>query len=297
LLGWSLAVSPTSTLESQCTGFAVATDAGQGPETFVLLSGMVGGVAGFRRLEARLVERGYRVVAIDPYRLSLDSANVTFAALARRVDALLVARGVTSARLVGHAHGAGVALRLAASDPQRVAALYFLDVGALASNRTKVLNASLRLVPIVARFPGGRGFIRARFLGGLRESAGRDDWLDAATQDDYVRPVLDHVDRVAAMGARLSRANEPDSLSALVSRIRVPLTVLLGDVPHPSGPDTAELEALAPLGALLRIEHMPGVGHFPHEEAPDEVVRLLLTPRGSRITPGAIAARGVGRVE
>jgi pimeloyl-ACP methyl ester carboxylesterase len=297
LLGGSLAVPPTATLEAQRTGGAVVTDVGRGLETFVLLSGMVGGVAGFRRLEARLVESGYRVVVIDPYRLSVDSADVTFAALARRVDALLVARGVTSARVVGHAHGAGVALRLAASDPQRVAALYFLDVGALASNRTKVLSASLRLVPIVARIPGGRRFIRARFLGGLRENAGRHDWLDAATQDDYVRPVLDHVDRVAAMGARLSRANEPDSLSALVSRICVPLTVLLGDVPHPSGPDEAELDALAPLGTLLRIERISGVGHFPHEEAPDEVARLLLPPRGIRIAPGAIASRRVGGAE
>jgi pimeloyl-ACP methyl ester carboxylesterase len=291
LLGWSLAVPPTATLEAQRTGGAVVTDAGRGPETFVLLSGMVGGVAGFSRLEARLVERRYRVVVIDPYHLSVDSADVTFAALARRVDALLVARGVTSARLVGHAHGAGVALRLAASDPQRVAALYFLDVGALAANRGRVLTASLRLVPIVARIPGGRRLIRARFLAGLRESAGRHDWLDAATQDDYVRPVLDHVDRVAAMGVRLSRANEPDSLSALVSRICVPLTVLLGDAPHSAGPETAELEALAPLGALLRIERISGVGHFPHEEAPDEVVRLLLTPRGM------IVARGVGGAE
>ena len=278
-LGWLLTAPPATALGAQRGADTAITDAGQGPETYVLLSGMVGGVAGFRRLEARLLERGYRVVVIDPYRLSVDSADVTFAALARRVDAVLAARGVTSARVVGHSHGAGVALRLAASDPQRrVAALYFLDVGALAVNRTKVFSASLRLAPVVARIPGGRGFIRARFLRGLRENSVRHDWLDAATQDDYVRPVLDHIGRVTAMGMRLAGAAEPDSLPALVSRVRVPLTVLLGEVPCPAGPGSAELAALTPLGALLRIERISGVGHFPHEEAPDEVVRHLVAP-------------------
>jgi len=46
---------------------------GDGPETIVLLSGLVGGVAGYRRLEARLVAKHQRVVIIDPYLLSIDS--------------------------------------------------------------------------------------------------------------------------------------------------------------------------------------------------------------------------------
>jgi pimeloyl-ACP methyl ester carboxylesterase len=209
---------------------------------------------------------------------------------------VLAARGVVSARVVGHAHGAGVALRLAAADPQRVAALYFLDVGALAVNRTKVLSASLRLAPIVARIPGGRAFIRTRFLRGLRENAARHEWLDATTQEAYARPVLDHIDRVTAMAMRLSRAEEPDSLPSLVARICVPVAVILGDVPHPSGPDSAELAALAPLGARLRIEHMAGVGHFPHEESPAEVTRHLVAPLVSATAPNAVAARRAGGI-
>jgi pimeloyl-ACP methyl ester carboxylesterase len=291
ILGWLITSAPTASLGAQHGRDSAITDAGRGPETYVLLTGMVGGVAGFRRLEAQLLERGHRVVVIDAYRLSVDSADVTFAALARRVDAVLEASGVESARVVGHAHGAGVALRLAASNPRRVTALYFIDVGALAVNRTKVLGASLRLAPIVARIPGGRGFIRGRFLRGLRENSGRHEWLDAATQDAYVRPVVEHIGRVTAMALRLSRANEPDSLPEIVSRISVPLLVLLGEVPRPSGPGPEELAALAPLGALLRIERIAGVGHFPHEEAPAEVARHLLAPCDHRIKPHVIAVR------
>src|SRR4051812_25134365 len=71
---------------------------GAGTETYVLIAGMVGGVAGFRRLEALLLVRGSRVIIIDPYQLSLDSADVSFAAMARRVDAVLQRYGVVGAR-------------------------------------------------------------------------------------------------------------------------------------------------------------------------------------------------------
>jgi pimeloyl-ACP methyl ester carboxylesterase len=256
----------------------VVTVAGSGPTTFVLLSGLVGGVAGFRRLQAALVERGQRVFVIDPYRLAVDSTEVTFVALARYVDALLAEYGVDSAQVVGHAHGAGVALRLAANSP-RVSGLFFLDVGALEENRTKVFSSSLRLVPLIARLPGGRGFVRRRYVRGLRQNAAREEWLDAATERAYTEPFLDNLSRVVAMAGRLANAREPESRLTTVSRVRVPVTVLLGAVPHPAGPDSAELDVLAPLGGLLRIERLAGVSHFPHEEATADVATRLLAPR------------------
>jgi pimeloyl-ACP methyl ester carboxylesterase len=257
----------------------VVTVAGSGPTTYVLLSGLVGGVAGFRRLQAALVERGQRVIVIDPYRLAVDSSEVTFVALARYVDALLAEYGVDSAQLVGHAHGAGVALRLAANSPRRVSGLFLLDVGALEENRTKVFSSSLRLVPLIARLPGGRGFVRRRYVRGLRQNAAREEWLDAATERAYTEPFLDNLSRVVAMAGRLANAREPESRLTTVSRVRVPVTVLLGAVPHPAGPDSAELDVLAPLGGLLRIERLAGVSHFPHEEATADVATRLLAPR------------------
>ena len=250
--------------------------AGTGPETIVLVSGMVGGVAGFRRLTTLLVARGQQVIVIDPYYLSIDSADVSFAALARRVDAVLAERGVTAARVVGHSQGAGVAVRLAAMSPQRVAELYLLDAGALPANRGAVLSASLRLAPLIARVPGGRDFIRRRFVRGLRQSSGGQEWLDADTQRAYTEPMLGSIGRVVDMARRLARAEEPESVSAVVSRVHVPVTVLLGDAPHMARSTPEEITALAPLASLLRVERLPGVGHFPHEEVPDEVARFVL---------------------
>ena len=255
--------------------------AGHGATTYVLLSGLVGGVSGFERLRARLLAHGHRVVAVDPYRLSLDSTDVTFAALARRVDAVLVAHDVTDAHVVGHAHGAGVALRLAASAPTRVATLTFLDVGALRENRTRVFSSSLRLAPLVARLPGGRGYVRRRFLDGLRENSSDHAWLDEPTQRAYTEPFLDRIGDVVTMARRLARAREPEPLADVVARVRAPVTVLLGAEPHPAFPDSAELTALAPLGGRLRVERLPGVGHFPHEEAPELVNAALLAHAGA----------------
>ena len=274
----ALAASLVSPLAAQPASrdAGAVTVAGRGATTYVLISGIVGSVAGYDRLQARLLEHGHRVVVIDPYRLSMDSADVTFAALARRVDAVLERYGVDSARVVGHAHGGGVALRLAASAPRRVSALYLLEVGALPENRTKVFSASLRLAPLIASLPGGRGFVRRRFVAGLRENAGREEWLDAATQRAYTEPFLDQLRRVVSMAGRLARAREPEPVSAVVARIRVSVLVILGTAPHPSAPDAEEIDALAPLGPLLRVERLPGIGHFPHEEAPAEVATRLL---------------------
>jgi pimeloyl-ACP methyl ester carboxylesterase len=252
---------------------------GSGAETYVLVAGLAGGVAGFRRLEARLVENGKRVVVIDPFALSVDSSDVTFSAIARRVDGVLAELGITSTSIVAHSHGAGVALRLAALAPKRVSALYLIDAGAIAGTRTPVLSSSLRLVPLIARIPHGREFIRRRYLRGLRENSGRHEWLDAETERAYTQPMLDDIGRVIAFALRLGRADQPDSLAGIIARISAPITVILGDVPHPSAPGAEELDALAPLGAQLRIEHLAGVGHFPHEEAPDDVARIIIAPR------------------
>lgn len=280
MISWScvLFAAPVAPAQERRPARAV-TVTGDGPETWVLFSGMVGGIAGFRRLERKLLARGSRVIVIDPYHLSLDSADVSFAAMARRVDRVLTAHDVRRAVAIGHAHGAGVMLRVAAAAPHRFDELVFLDVGALARNGTATLSASIRLVPIVARVPGGRTLIRERFLRALRENSGRGDWLDSLTRDAYTEPMLADLDRVVALAIRLQRAEEPEPLGGLVARIRVPTTVVLGTTSRSSRPDTAEMNALAPLGAQLRITRLMNVGHFPHEEAPDELIRVLRAPQ------------------
>jgi pimeloyl-ACP methyl ester carboxylesterase len=256
---------------------AASLDAQPAPagDTYVLVSGMVGGRAGFQRLEAELKRRGARVLVVDPYALSIDSADVTFAAMARRVDRVLEREGITNARLVGHAHGGGVMLRVAASYPHRASSLYFLDVGALPENRTRVLSRSVRLAPVVVKLPYGRDVVRRKLVEGLRENSAGDAWLDVATQRSYTDPVLDHMRRVIGLAERLATASEPEPVKDVVARLRVPAVVILGDAPRTSKPSDDEVATLASTGRT-RVERMRGVGHFPHEEAPAAVASLLV---------------------
>jgi pimeloyl-ACP methyl ester carboxylesterase len=283
----ALCLTAPSLGAQSATRLPVVATAGQGAETFVLVTGMVGGLSGFRRLETALVGAGYRVIIVDPYALSVDSSDVTFLAMAQRIEAVLDAQGVAVARVVAHSQGAGVALRLAAIAPQRVSALYFLDSGALPAQQGPTLSASLRLVPIITRLPGGTRLVRDRFLDGIRRNAGRREWLDSETQRAYTEPMLASIDRVVAMAFRLAKAVEPESLSTVVARVRAPVTVVLGGAPHDADVGPEELNALLPLGGRLRIERLPGVGHFPHEEAPNELLPLLLRPLVSQ--PMAVA--------
>ena len=251
---------------------------GSGSEAWVLLSGLVGGVSGFRALEKGLLQANgsARIVSIDPYHLSIDSADVSFAALARRVNTVLDGLGVTSARLVGHSHGAGVALRVAATAPDRVSALYFLDAGALESNHTQVLSLSLRLAPMIAKLPGGRSFLRRKLIKGIQENAGRREWFDKAKQAEYTDGTVENIGRAVALAVRLGKSKEPDSLSAVVAKLRAPVTSIIGEAPHPSGAKPVEFTALAPIGDRLTVVRFPGVGHFPHEEATTKVADVLL---------------------
>lgn len=259
-------------------------DVGTGAETWVLLPGTLGGVYSMHRLESRLLAGGARVVTIDVYGLSIDSADVSFAALARRVDATLSNLHVDRAHVVGHAHGGGVALRLAASFPNRVSAVDLLDVGALAANRTAAMSGAIGLVPLLSRMPGGRAFIRTRLVNGIRENSGTTQWFDIETERAYTNPVLDNVGRVIAMAERLGRVQEPESIAAVVQRVRVPVTVVLGQAPHSNAPGAEQLIALASLGSRLHVVRLNGVGHFLHEEAPDQVMRALKVVVASAVT-------------
>ncbi len=254
---------------------------GTGPQTWVLLSGLIGGRAGFRALEDSLFRAGFRVVTIDPYRLSLDSADVTFEAIARRVDVVLSALDVRHARVVGHSYGAGVALRLAAFAPDRVDALFLLDAGALSTTRGKVLGRSLRLAPMLASLPGGQRYIRQRLAAGIRENSVHSEWFDDVAQHAFIDPLLADIGRVVSLAMRLGDSVERDSLGMVIARVKAPVTVILGDAPHPSGPGAAEVDALRPIGARLTVIRVVGVGHFLHEEAPAIVLgHLLRSQRG-----------------
>jgi pimeloyl-ACP methyl ester carboxylesterase len=241
---------------------------------YVLLTGIVGGEGGMTRLATKLRAAGEHVVVIDPYKESLDSTDVSFAALARRVDRILDTARIERAHVIGHAHGSAVAMRLAASFPDRVAHLYLLDAGAIAISKTKVFSGSIKLIPYLVRIPGGRSLVESRFGSGMRENIGQKHWFDKPTRRAYVSLIID-VPKAIPMASRLAQAKEPEDIKTVVARLNMPVTAIIGGFPHPAGPLSVEFDLLRPLGNRFRSITLPNIGHFPHEEAPDDVVRIV----------------------
>lgn len=281
LVALTLAARPVGAQRPEPAAVRVS-GSGSRPDSWVLLSSMVGGVAGFRQVESRLVAEGYRVVVIDPYHLSLHSTDVTLDAMARRVASVLTRLDVRCVHLVGHGYGGGVALRVAALLPAAVTSVHLLDAGAIASQQGDGLALALRFVPIITRLPGGRAFVRRRLVDGVRDNSARDDWLTVDVQRMYTDPFLDRIGEVVAMAVRMGRSTEPEPVAAVLGRVHAPVQVLLGGVQTRAGPDASAVAALRALPTPAVLERLEGAGHFLHEEMPDAVVRALLRHASAR---------------
>ena len=236
-------------------------------------SGMVGGVSGFRRL-ASLLESQNRVVSLT------RTVSRTIQRMSRSpVSPTTWTRSSGSWRRLGLKSSGTRTVRgsrsgLAATRPVASRSCTYSTVAPW-TNRTALFASSLKWASFITKLPGGRNYVRGRLIKGIKQNAGRHDWLDSATVRAYTEPVLGQLSKAISLAKRLDRAREPEPNVAVVERVRVPVTVLLGDVPHPAEPDSSEITALAPLGDLVRVERLPGVGHFPHEEAPGDVAAYL----------------------
>jgi pimeloyl-ACP methyl ester carboxylesterase len=246
---------------------------GEGPG-IVILSGLLGGVARMRPLADSLVARGFRVMTIDPYRLSAESADVSFHGMAQEVARAMERIKLGSAVVVAHAHASGIALRLAANAPDRVHELVLLEGGLLPTTRSAGVTRGLRTAQVVARFPGGHAVLRTALAMGIRANSGNRLWLDDATAREYADQLLADLPAVARMVSRLAEAREPETTTSLLRRLQAPTLILVGAAPHDFTPGESELAGLAALDAV-RIERVPGVGHFVHEEALPVVLRAI----------------------
>lgn len=255
---------------------------GTGP-TVVLMSGLLGGTARLAPMANRLVAEGFRVVAIDAYRLALGTADVSFDGMARTVAAVLERESVDAAVVVAHAHGAGIALRLAAVAPARVAELIFLDAGVVTRTHSPGVERALRVASLVSRLPGGANLVRSRLVSGIRANSADPRWLTDDIARAYADPLLAELPVVSVLASRLAAAREPQAITTVLARVRAPLTILLGAVPHATGAGDEEL-ALARQLPEVRMQSVAGAGHFVHEEAPTAVVDAVRAARRSVVT-------------
>lgn len=167
-----------------------------------------------------------------------------------------VARAATGPiAIVGHSNGGRIAIRLAATEPERVGKLVLVDAAGIRPKRT------LRWYRLVALAKVGKH--AARWLGGGGERL-RDALVARVASADYaaageLRPTL-----VRLVNAEL-RPYLPD--------IQAPTLLIWGD----RDADTPlwmgrEMERLIPDAGLVTLE---GAGHFSYLDQPDRFARIV----------------------
>jgi pimeloyl-ACP methyl ester carboxylesterase len=231
---------------------------GQGPPV-VLLHGWGTSGRSLEGVAAGLADR-FRVVRLDLPGFGWSQAPPAvwgIAEYATHVRGCLEGLGIGRAALVGHSFGGRLAIRLAATEPARVARLGLVASAGIRPPRTLGLRARVgmtKLLRFLAGLPG---------LGPAIEPF-RERWVARVGSRDYraagrLRPIL-----VKVVG---------EDLRDLLPRIAAPTLLLWGDEDPEVDREAMEILAAGIRGARLMV--FPGAGHFPFDDAPTVFLRTL----------------------
>jgi pimeloyl-ACP methyl ester carboxylesterase len=193
---------------------------------------------------------------------------------------LLVALGHTSATIVGHSLGGGVALQFAYQFPERCNRLVLVGSGGLGQEVHKGLRAMalpgaehvlpLLVAPLVRRFGDGLLDLLGKVNLQLATDA-RETWAGMGTlTDPDARRAFVHTVRavVGVSGQRVS------AIDRLYLSEEVPTLLLWGAddsvIPSRHGQDAHDLLPGS------RLEVLAGAGHFPHRDQPEQLTGHLL---------------------
>jgi non-heme chloroperoxidase len=277
-LGWGTMVQPTPSMVSTRDGARLAVwDIGEGP-TVTLAHCWGCSHAVWIPVARRLVASGHRVVLYDQRghgASTRGTAQLSIESLANDFAAVLKAREVADAVLVGHSMGGMTVMALAAYRPEVLAergrALVLVATAAAELSagiaRADFLAARLIASPVVAlalRSSNGHRFVRGAF--------GHEP---VRAQMDLARTLFADCDPSVRSGffASMNEMNLLESIAA----IKLPTTVVIGSRDRLTAPARANLMVNTIPGA--RLVTVEGRGHMLPLEDPDavtdEIVRAV----------------------
>lgn len=201
-------------------------------------------------------------------------ADYGIAAQAEYLDRALTALRVARATIVGVDFGAGVALRLAATRPDRVDRLVLVNPIAFDAVPARDVAALQRST---ARFAlrAARGILGAGALltPVLERSVARGEHMPARLVARYLAPFVGP-NGIAHL-LSLSRAIRGEDLEDVdYTRISSPALVVRGEADEYTDADVAQRLAEAIPGS--RLLRLPGLGRLVPEEDPDQLVDLVV---------------------
>ena len=253
------------------------TSAGTGTPV-VLVPGLFGSAFGFRKLIEPLEAHGYRVIIVEPLGTGTSSypkgVNYSLTAQADRIGVVLDTLGVRHALLVAHSVGVSMALRLTYRRPELVRGLLAIDGGPVEAAATPGLQHAMKFAVFIKLFMG-QGTLRRKVRHGMIENSGDTTWVTDSVVHGYTAGPGRDLHRTIDVLHGMAKSHEPEFLSNHLAQIRVPVRLLVGTVPHPSGVTPEEVTELKGGIRNFGVDSVPGSGQFIHEEQPDAVLAAV----------------------
>jgi haloalkane dehalogenase len=244
---------------------------GHGGAPIVLLHGFGTCTFLWRHVAPVLAEAGHTAYAIDLFGHGesdrTPDADFGIAAQAEYLDAAMTALRLARATIVGVDLGGDVALRLAATRPDRAAKLVLINVPAFDELPARDIAVLQRSTARFA-FKVTRGVLGAATLlqAVLEGSVAKPESMPTRLLARYLAPFAgrDGVNHLLTLGASIRRS-EIEDLD--LSDVRAPTLVIRGDHDEWVGRDIASrLAAEIPKATLTRV---PAVARLIPEESPD----------------------------
>ena len=263
-------VAPGETLYTTVTGSG---------EPVVLIPGIFGGAYGYRKVTGPLVQRGYRCIVIEPlgYGRSSHPANAdySFTAQTRRIGQAMKNLGISDALFIANSTGASIALRLAIANPEMVRGVLSISGGPSESAATPGMKKAFRMGSFITKLAVSEGKLRHDVRKEIVKNSGDTSWVTQRVIREYTAGQAVDVDGSIDAFRSMSKSKETESLHDQLDEIRVPVRLLVGGVPHPSGVKPDERELLAERIPDFAVESVPGSGQYVHEEQPEVVLKAL----------------------
>lgn len=279
LLAMALAIDTTHTVRIVVAPgeSLVVSISGEG-QPVVMLPGLFGSGYAYRHVREGLDAAGFQSITIDPLGMGSSSrpaeADYSLTAQSDRVAAVLDSLGVGSAYVVGHSHGASIAMRLAYRRPDLVQGIVSIEGGPSEAIMSGGMRAAMRFAPVL-RMVNGQGLVMRRIIHDMREQSEDPDWVTREVVLEYVAGMaLDFGATMAAYQA-MAGTDEPELLVGHLPEIDCPVVVLISEKRHGRGIPEEELATL--IGSLrdLAVDTVISSGFFIHEEQPGRVVAAV----------------------
>ncbi len=252
---------------------------GHGGTAVILLHGFATSSFLWRNVAPAITEAGHTAYAVDLFGHGESDrpfdADFGITAQAEYLDAAMTALRVARAVLVGVDIGGDVALRLAATRPERVEKLVLINTPAFDELPAKDITQMQRSTARFA-FRTSRGILGAAPLveGILRKSvADPDKHMPTRLIARYLAPFAgkDGTNHLLALASSIS-AEDLEDID--LRNIHVPVLILWGEEDSfVDGRIAEKLTSSLPDGRLVRL---PGVARLLPEDNPDYLVELLM---------------------